>query len=271
MVRPQLTLSAAVGVAAWLCSLTAVAAPIQTPDVTHLPALTIQMVSARSGKVIQTSRVWVEPYERDGEALIAIHSKAARQAGNTIESRVVLRAGATLRCLEEEHHVRAGDGETLAETVRQFRADALPFAGQAVPDDTYAITEGMFYLLGYLPMDGDGAGSFHVLGMSQPFKVEVRRHGAEDVSVPAGRFLCDHLRMRLDAESFGLPAVLRPFARLILPEFDVWIARAPPRLAVRLSGPFGPPDDRDVFLELGAIDGAGTPQHDAAGLAAERR
>ncbi len=233
------------------------AAPIQAFDVSRLPPVRLQMVSARTRQPIHASRLWVETFERDGEQLLAVHAETTRPAGGKADSRILVRDDGTLRCLEDEYRLRDGAGETLALSLRQFRSDALPFSGQSVPDDTYSITEGMLYLLGHLPRDGDGHGSFHVLGVSQAFKVNLRKHGTEEVSVPAGRFTCDHLRMRVDAESLGLPAVVRPFARLFLPEIEAWVTREPPHLTVRLQGPFGPPEDRDVLIELVAIESPG--------------
>lgn len=243
----------ALGLLVWSCT-AASAAPIQGFDFTQLPPLRLQMVSARTRQPIQTSRLWVERFDRDGARLLAVHAATARPANATMESRMLLSAGASMRCLEEEHRVRTADGETVALSVRQFRPEALSFPGQSVPDDTYSITEGMLYLLGHVPLDRDGDASFHVLGVSQAFRLNLRKHGSEEITVPAGRFACDHVRMRIDAESLGLPAVLRPFARLFLPELEAWIARDPPHLTVRLSGPFGPPDDRDVLIELTEIE-----------------
>ena len=249
------TRQAIVSLAALLLSCgAAVSAPIATPDFARMPALDLRMVSARTGNVIQTSRIWSEPIVRRGEPLIVLHERAALQTGRTLESQMLLQPGATLRCLEEEHRVQGDDGEILATTMRQFRPDALLFQGLPVPDDTYPLSGSLLYLLGYLPLDADGEGSFHLLGPMQAFKLNARRHGSEDISVPAGHFACNHLRLQPDAESLNLPAVFRPFARLLLPEFNAWIMRDPPHLTVRATGPFGAPEDRDVILEVVAIE-----------------
>ncbi|MBI3783321.1 MAG: hypothetical protein HY270_07960 [Deltaproteobacteria bacterium] len=171
-------------------------------------------------------------------------------AGATREAYTTFEPGPPLRCLREEHRIFTALNETLTQTIRQFRPDALPFDGLDVPLDTYPLNESLLYLLGGIQFDAKGNATFHVLGLVEALQMDVWRHGTEDVNVPAGHFSCDHIRMRPNAESLRLPAMLRPIAPLFLPEFEAWIDRAEPHLAVRIKGPFGPPSDRDAMLEL---------------------
>ncbi|HVM97537.1 MAG TPA: hypothetical protein VMT89_14165 [Candidatus Acidoferrales bacterium] len=236
------------------CTVTTWAAPIVRTDLRQLPPFSVQMVSTSSGKILQSSRVWVAPQPVDGQGDVVIRVSTPLAEGVTRQAETLLQPGPTLRCLREGHHIFNAQGETLAETVRQFRPDALPFAGLEVPTDTYPINESLLYLLAGLPFDEKGNATFHVLGLVEALQMDVWRHGVEEVRVPAGNFSCDHIRMRPNAESLRLPAMLRPLAKLFLPEFEAWIDRAEPHLAVRIKGPFGPPNDRDVVLEVVEIE-----------------
>ena len=232
------------------------ATPIPSPDFLKLPALRLRVVSQHTGNLIQTSRLWTESVESNGETLVAVHETANLPSGSTLESRTLLRPGASVRPLQVERRIRAADGVTLALDMRQFRPDAFPYSGMTVPDDTYPLNQILLYLIGYLPLDAAGVGSFYVLGEVQAYKLDVWKHGTEEIDVPAGHFACDHLRLRPNPESFNIPAILRPLVPLFLPDIDAWVTREPPHLTVRIRGPLGPPNDRDVVLELLAREDA---------------
>jgi hypothetical protein len=228
---------------------------IPTPDFATLPSFATRMVFRPTGAVLSTSRAWVEPVERGGEALVAVVSRSFEQAGSTVETRTLLRAGRTVKALEQAIRIRGSDDQVLAVSMRQFRHEVLPFESEAIPDDTYPPSATLLYLLGYLPLDGSGRGSFHILGESQVWKVDAQAHGTEEISVPAGRFECRRLVLRLDPTGMDFPAFLRPFLRYFIPEFEAWIQIAWPHLAVRITGPLGPPRQRDVAIELVRVEG----------------
>ena len=230
------------------------AAPIPSPDFSRLPMLTTRTSAQRSGEVLSTSRTWIEPVERNGESLIAVVSHTAQPLGTTVEERTLVRAGATVRCIEQEHRVRDAGGEVVAVSMKQFRAEAVPFSSARLPDDTYPPGALLIYLLALLPLDGTGHGSFHVLGEATVWRMDAWRGTADGIVVPAGRFACHRLRMRPDPDSLGFPGFLRPFVRYFIPEFEAWIADDPPHLAVRIAGPFGPPRERDIVVELASIN-----------------
>ncbi len=229
------------------------AAPIVSPDFAHLPPIAARTTSQQTGEVLFTTRTWIEPFERNGEQLIAVRSLIFEPAGVTVEEHTLVRAEATVRALEQETRVHGANGETLAVNMKQFRADALPFAAASVPDDTYPPRATLLYLLGSLPLDGQGRGSFHVLGEAEVWRMEVSDDGRDEITVPAGRFACRRMRLRPDPESLHFPGFLRPFARYFIPEFRAWIALDAPHLAVRIEGPMGPPRERDVVVELIAV------------------
>ena len=236
----------------------AAAGEIPSPDFAHLPPIATRTVAESTGEVLSSSRAWIEPVTRDGESLVAVRSRTFQPLGTTVEERTLLRAGATVRCLEEEHRVVDAKGETVALNMKQFRHEALPFLADAVPPDTYPPGAALLYLLGNLPLDGDGRGSFHVMGESMVWRMLAWDGGKEEISVPAGRFSTRRLRLRPDPESLGFPGFLRPFVRYFIPEFEAWIASEAPHLAVRVKGPLGPARERDVVVELVTSGAGGT-------------
>ena len=227
---------------------------IPSPDFMQLPPMTTRTVAQRSGEVLSTTRSWIEPTQRNGEALVQLVSQSAQPLGTTVEERTLVRAGSTVRCLEQEHRIRDASGEVVASNMKQFRAEAVPFSIERVPDDTYPPGALLLYLLAYLPLDGTGHGSLHVLGESNVWKMDAWAESAAEVRVPAGQFQCRRLRMRPDPDTLGFPGFFRPFVRYFVPEFEVWIAAQPPHLVVRITGPLGPPRERDVVVELVATE-----------------
>lgn len=239
------------------CGALAAAGEIPSPDFAHLPPIATRTIAERTGEVLSSSRAWIEPVTSEGQSLIAVRSRTFEPLGTTVEERTLLRADATVRCLEEERRVVDAQGETVALDMKQFRHEALPFLADTVPPDTYPPGAVLFYLLGALPLDHDGRGSFHVMGEAMVWRMLAWDGGNEEITVPAGRFATRRLRLRPDPESLGFPGFLRPFVRYFIPEFEAWIASDAPHLAVRVKGPLGPARERDVVVELTA-SGAGS-------------
>jgi hypothetical protein len=226
------------------------AAPIPSPDFTQLPPITTRTIARSSGAVLSTSRSWIEPLSRNGESLVTVVSSIALSADSTAEERTIARAEGAVRCLEQHYTVRDAGGQVVAMHMRQFRPEAVRYYTETVPDDTYPPTAMLLYLIAGLPLDERGHGSFHVLGENGVWRMLVRAAGTEEVSVPAGRYRCRHLRLRPDPDTLNVPGLLRPFLRYFIPEFDVYVMAEPPHLAVRINGPFGPPRERDIMVEL---------------------
>jgi hypothetical protein len=233
------------------------AGEIRSPDFSRLPPIETRTVATSSGEVLSTTRTWVEKAPAAGQPEVVVRSRTF-QPSTTVEERTLLRFDGTVRCLEEARRVIDAQGQTVASSMKQFRHEAIPFSADAVPTDTYPPGAALLYLLGYLSLDADAKGSFHLMGEAMVWKMLVWSGGSDEISVPAGRFACRRLRMRPDPESLGFPAFLRPFVRYFIPEFDVWIAADPPYLTVRLTGPLGPARDRDVVVEL-VNSGAAAP------------
>lgn len=226
------------------------AGQIRSPDFSQLPPIETRTVATSSGAVLSTTRTWVERGPATSASEVVVRSRTFQPLSTTVEERTLLRADGTVRCLEEERRVVDAQGQTVASSMKQFRHEAIPFSTGAIAPDTYPPGAALLYLLGYLPLDGDGEGSFHLMGETMVWKMLVRDGGTDEITVPAGRFACRRLRMRPDPESLGFPAFLRPFARYFIPEFDAWITTDPPHLTVRVKGPLGPARDRDVVVEL---------------------
>jgi hypothetical protein len=214
-------------------------------------------------------RGWSE--DTAGLEVVAV-SQVIFPAGNFIEIHMRFTRETPPRCVSWEAMTHDRNGEVVARIQETLVPDTFPFLRRAMPVDTYPPVAPLGYVLTRLGLGDKERASFHMILMgSSILGLDLWVDGREEVPLPAGRFDCYRVKMRVDPQTLfpDLPGFARPFVSLFIPTHTLWLTTAAPQMLVKFTGQMGPPGSPRLRVDLLSVTeppAAGTLQGDQGTL-----